>query len=239
MKRNSLLRICVLMGFVIALAALPATASAQSHTGARAFSQDWASPEGEVQVRITAEGYGASGLVVETLPPGFTFMLVNLRDSQVEVERQEVRFILSGETEFIYQVRAPAAEGAYTFSGFVLNDNGDQAAITGDTSVRVGPPPTPAATATPEPTATPTPEPTPTPTPDPTATPTPAATSTPTIIVIVPETPTPEPTPTAAPTPSSQESESPGGLPGIIWFIPVVAAIGLILAVLSYLRTRS
>ena len=272
MKRNSLLRICVLIGFVFALAAMPATASAQSHSGTRSFLQDWAPPGAEDQVTITAEGYGAFGQVVETLPADFTYIRVSLDDSQVEVNGQEVRFSLLGETEFIYHVRAPTTPGTYTFSGFVLNINRDQATITGDTNVRVGAPPTPAptstptpvpqATATPEPTVTPTPEPeatpTPEPTPEPTATPeptptpaptptpeptpTPAATPTPTIIVIVPEepptpTPTPEPTPTATATP--RPSGGSGGIPGIIWFIPVVAAIGLILAIASYLRTRS
>ena len=100
--------------------------------------------------------------------------------------------------------------------------------------------PTAAPTATPEPTATAAPEPTPEPTaaatPEPTAEPTatlePTASPTPQIMLVV------EPTATPAPTATVVVAAAGDGPPGILWLIPVVVLLGLVLAVLFYLRTR-
>ena len=129
------------------------------------------------------------------------------------------------------------------------------------------PTPAPTSTATPAPTATPTPEPTATPTPEPTATPVPTETPTPsptptpapTATSTPSPTPTPEPTPTATPSPTATPTPEPtaapsptatapvtvaatpeaeGGPPGFLWAIPVIILLGVILAVVFYLRTR-
>ena len=250
----------------VTLLVQPGVVEAQSHSATRAFQQDWAAPGGELRVTITASNYGAFGQVAETLPDGFTFLSATLPGNQVEEEGQVVRFNLFGDSSFTYVVTAPNTEGQYIFTGIVRNVDREERSVTGHTQFRVGPPPTPAptatstpvppATATPEPTATPTPEPTatpvptetptPSPTPEPTATPTstpeptptpaPTATSTPTA------TPSPEPTatpaPTATPVTVDEMPEGEEGPPGILWFIPVILLIGAILAVFFYLRTR-
>ena len=139
--------------------------------------------------------YGSFGQVVETFPAGFSYEGSDLSEAAAAVDGQTVAFTLLGDERFTYTVAAPSAEGSYSFTGVLLDANKDEQAVGGDSSIRVGPEPTP--TPTPEPTPTPTPEPTATPTPEPTPTPTPTPTATPT-----PEpTATPEPEPTATPTP--------------------------------------
>ena len=164
------------------------TAVASTHGATRSFSESWVLPEGQLQVTVTATGYGVVGLLKETLPEGFTFVESDLAAATVKVDGQTVIFTLLGAQLVTYTVTAPAAEGQYDFSG-VLLDNLKQEAITaGDSSIRVGPEPTatpkPAPTNTPEPTSTPKPK----ATPEATATPTPTATPAPTA--------TPDPTPT-------------------------------------------
>ena len=259
------LAVAALVG-AVALLAQPGVIEAQSHSASRAFQQTWASPGGELRVTITASDYGPFGQVVETLPDGFTFKSATLPDNQIAQEGQLILFNLFGDTSFIYVVTVPTTAGQYTFSGVVKNVDREERTISGHRQFRVGPPPTPAptatptpvptATSTPEPTATPTPEPTATPVPEPTATPTPEPTATP----IPTETPTPLPTPaptatstpTATPTPEPTATPAPTatpvtvdempegeeGPPGILWFIPVILLIGAILAVFFYLRTR-
>ena len=242
----------------IALLTPPGVVEAQAHSGSRTFQRTWAAPGSDLRVTITARNYGAFGQVEETLPDGFTFVRSSLPGNQVAEEGQVVRFSLFGDSSFTYFVTVPTAEGQYTFTGVVKNADRDERTISGHRQFRVGPPPTPAPTSTPtpEPTATPTPEPTATPapteTPTPSPTPTPALTATSTPL----PTPTPEPTPTPAPTatPSPEPIATPsqtatpvtvaatpeaeGGPPGFLWAILVIILLGVILAVVSYLRTR-
>ena len=246
-----------------ALLAQPGAVDAQSHSANRAFQRTWAASGSELRVTITASNYGAFGQVVETLPEGFTFLGSSLDDAdQVSSEGQTVQFTLLGDSRFTYTVTVPSAEGRYTFSGIIKNDNLEERTVRGHTQFRVGPPPTPAPsptptptpepTATPVPTATPTPEPTATPvptatpTPEPTATPVPTATSTPEPTATAVPTVAPMPTSTARPTPTqtatpatvAQTPEAAEGPPGILWLIPVVFGIGALLALFLYLRRR-
>ena len=261
------LAIAAMMG-ALALLAQPGVIEAQSHSATRAFQQDWAAPGGELRVTITASNYGAFGQVVETLPEGFTFVSATLADNQIAEEGQTIRFNLFGDPSFTYVVTVPTREGQYAFNGVVRNVDKEERSVSGHTLFRVGPPPTPAPTSThtPVPTSTSTPEPADTPTPEPTATPEPTETPTPSptpepTATATPEpTPTPEPTatpaptptptpqviivvePTAAPTPTATvavAADAGDGPPGILWFIPVILLLGVILAVFSYLRTRS
>ena len=243
-----------------ALLAQPGAVDAQSHSASRAFQRTWAAPGGEIQVTITASNYGSFGQVVETLPEGFTFLGSSLDDAQVEPEGQTLLFSLLGDSRFTYTVTVPSVEGRYTFSGIIKNINREEQTIRGHTQFRVGPPPTPAPTATPVPTATPTPAPTATPTPEPTATPVPTATPTPeptatpvptatstleptatavpTVAPMPTSTATPTPTQTATPATVAQTPEAAEGPPGILWLIPVVFGIGALLALFLYLRRR-
>ena len=184
---------------------------ATSHSSVRSFSAPWVLPGGTLEVTITAAGYGGLGQVVETLPAGFSYQGSDLSEFAVAVDGQTIAFTLLADERFTYTVAAPSTAGVYSFSGVLRDVNKAEEAVAGDSSIRVGPPPTPTPepthTPTPEPTHTPTPEPTHTPTPEPTATPTPEPTSTPT-----PEptaTPTPEPTATPTPEPTATPTPEP------------------------------
>ncbi len=120
-----------------------------------------------------------------------------------EGRRADRRLHAAGGRALHVYVAAPSAEGAYSFSGVLLDANRAEQAVGGASSIRVGPAPTP--TPTPEPTPTPTPEPTPTPTPEPTPTPTPTPEPT--------ATPTPEPTPTPTPEPTATPPPEPTPTP--------------------------
>ena len=197
----------------LGLLAQPGALEAQSHTATRSFQQDWAAPGSDLRVTITASNYGPIGQVVETLPAGFTYVRTSLDDFQVEVNGRTVSFNLLGNRAFTYVLTAPSAEGEYTFSGVVKNADREERTISGDTMLRVGPPPPPpvtpelepSVTPEPEPSVTPEPEPPVTPEPEPTATPEPEPTATP-----EPEpTATPEPEPTATPTPEPTVTPTP------------------------------
>ena len=200
---------------IAALLAQPGAVETQSHSATRSFPADWATPGGEIRITITTGNLGGFGQVEETLPEGFTFVRSSLDAFQVSVTGQTVLFTLIGGGSFTYVVTAPAMEGRYTFSGIVKNADRVERTIGGQTTLRIGAPPTPEPSPqppspppvptppTPEPPppvptpAPPTPAPTPVP---PTAVPTaapPTATSTP-----VPPTATPTPPPPmATPTP--------------------------------------
>ena len=82
----------------------------------RSFSPTSVDAGGVVEVTITASGYGAFGVVVETLPAGFDYVSSSLPGDSVTDEGQQLRFILLGETSFTYTLTAPSTEGSYSFS---------------------------------------------------------------------------------------------------------------------------
>ena len=192
-----------------------APVDATSHSVSRSFSASSVLPGKRLDVTIVATGYGSFGLLVETLPAGFSYASSELSKSAVVVEGQAVSFVLIGDQRFTYVVTAPRAEGVYSFSGFLKDFDKVEQSVGGDSSIRVGPDPTPTpqptATPTPEPTATPTPESTATPTPQPTATPTPQPTATPTPQPTA--TPTPEPPTTPTPQPIATPTPQPTATP--------------------------
>lgn len=160
----------------------------------RSFSNDPAEAGTNVTVTIANIGLGGGGIgqIEETLPTGISYV-----DSSVSVGSgangatasgaatgQTVRFSLLGTESISYDVSvdADAADGMYDFSGVFRETPGAAGTmIGGDTSLRVGPEPTP------EPTATPVP---PTATPDPDVTPTaPTRTPRPTAVPPAPATP--------------------------------------------------
>ena len=247
--RNALAALAVVVA-VVGVAGLlhSAPVEATSHSAVRSFSAPWVLPGGRFEVTVAVSDYGPFGQVVETLPPGFSYEGSDLSEAAVAVEGQTVAFTLLGDERFTYTVAAPSAEGPYSFSGVLLDANKVGQAVGGDSSIRVGPEPTP--TPTPEPTPTPTPEPTATPTPEPTATPAPEPTATPTPTPEPTATPTPEPTaspspeptatPTAAPKPTPRSAAPPpapepeeGASTGLIALIAIGAAAILAIVVVS------
>ena len=261
MVRRSLAVLAVAVAVVGAAGLLHATpVDATSHSAVRSFSAPWVLPGGRLEVTIVVSDYGGFGQVVETLPSGFSYEGSDLSEAAVAVEGQTVAFTLLGDERFTYTVAAPSAEGSHSFSGVLLDSHRVDQAVGGDSSIRVGPAPTPTPTPeptptpTPEPTATPTLEPTPTPTPtatptlEPTATPTPEPTATPTLELTA--TPTPEPataipTPTVAPepTPTRSRSAAPPPPPAsepeegpLIWLIALLGAAALVAIVVVSTR---
>ena len=235
----------------------PDGVEASGHSASRTFASPWVAPGGQLQVTITAMDYGAFGQVVETLPAGFRFVRSSLPAAAVNAGTDTVKFTLLGDERFTYTVEAPAAEGTYDFSGLLLDRGKEEQQVGGDTSLRVGPAPTPAstpaptpestatatATATAVPTAAPTVAPTRTPPPTSTATPRPMATPTPrpaatptlepTATPVLQPTATPAPQPTATPTrvplASPPRTDESGGVPGwVILLGAVIIAAGAI-----------
>ena len=108
----------------------------------RSFSPPSVGPGGEVVVTIAANGFGAYGQVVETLPPGFSYMYSSLSDGAVTIEDRELSFILLGETSFTYTVTVPSAAGHYSFSGVLTNFEGEEVPVGGALTITVGALPT-------------------------------------------------------------------------------------------------
>ena len=198
----------------------------------------------ELQVTVSASGYGGFGLLQETLTEGFTLVATALDAATVKVEGQTVTFTLLGVELVTYTVAAPTTEGQYDFSGFLFDMQKQEAIVAGASSVRVGPESTatPAPTTTPKPTATPramaTPDPTPTPALQPTST-----------SAVVPcATPMPSPTATegpatpaataapAAPVVENQEEE--GGTPFYLWLPLALLVVALLVAIAVNMRMR-
>ncbi len=198
---------------------LSGTAEAQSHTAIRSFSAASVEPGGLLEVSVSAEGYGAIGQVVETLPEGFVYRGSDQPEATVSVDGQTVAFTLFQSSNFTYVVSAPAQEGVYAFTGTVKDQLRQEQSVTGAGTVRVGAAPTLEPTIAPTevltvpptraPAAIPTiaPTPAPTSTPTPTAAPTAAATASPT------QQPTDTPAPTSAPASSATAARTAAATP--------------------------
>ncbi len=108
----------------------------------RSFPAPFVEPGSEVAVSVAASGYGASGLIAETLPDGFGYVGTDLPGGAVEQSGQVVSFILLGEDSITYTVTAPGAEetGAYTFAGVLKDINKASVDIGGDSLLYVGNP---------------------------------------------------------------------------------------------------
>ena len=230
----------------------PDGVEASGHSATRAFGSPSVAPGGQIEVTITAQNYGAFAQVVETLPLGFRYVGSSLPDSAVSVRLVTATFTLLGEEQFTYTVQAPPVASTYTFSGVVRDQQKDELQVGGDTSLRVGLPPTPApppgptaaaaATATAVPTAIPTPitaptptatpVPTATPTPEPTATPVPEPMATPTLEPTAPTTTTTTPIPVVVPTDDEE-----GGIPLWVWVLPFVV-LALVVGSMAYARRQ-
>ena len=160
-------RAVILLALALLATALAShgTAGAQGHSAVRSLSAAWVEPGGRLEVTVSAEGYGSIGQVVETMPEGFVYQGSDMSEAAVSVEGRTIAFTLFQSSSFTYVVTAPAEEGRYAFTGTVKDQTRQERPVTGASTVRVGPQPTP------EPTVAPTPVPATTSTPEPTATP--------------------------------------------------------------------
>ena len=93
----------------------------------------------EFRVAITASGCGLGSQVVETLPPGFTYVSSSLNASEVnDTGTGVVKFTFLGDGKsFTYNVTAPATGGTYPFSGIVKDVDKIESPVTGDYNVQV------------------------------------------------------------------------------------------------------
>ena len=113
-------------------AGMPATWGAT-----RSYSRLHVGPGSAVVVAVTASGYGASGRIVETVPPGFSYVSGSLPEPSVMVTGQEVSFTLLGTQAFTYMVTASSMEGPYSFSGVVKNAEESEQPVAGISSITV------------------------------------------------------------------------------------------------------
>lgn len=96
-------------------------------------------PAGErFTVEIEASHYGYFGNIIETLPKGFVYDDSTLNPDRVEVEDETVEFELWSEPSFAYTVTASDAEGTYTFSGILIDEDKNEYDISGDREIEVG-----------------------------------------------------------------------------------------------------
>ena len=103
----------------------------------RSYSRVHVGPGSAVVITVNASGYGAFGLIVETLPSGFSYVSSSLPDTAVMVSGQEVSFTLLGNQAFTYTVTASGTEGKYSFSGTVTNADGTKQPVAGISGIAV------------------------------------------------------------------------------------------------------
>ncbi|MDE2837412.1 MAG: hypothetical protein OXL97_07880 [Chloroflexota bacterium] len=238
---------------------LTGSVGASGHSATRSFASPSVAPGGQIEVTITARNYGVFAQVVETVPGGFTFLGSSLPDAAVSARLDSVTFTLLGEEQFTYTVQAPGVAAEFSFSGTVRDQHRTEVQTGGETSLRVGAPPTPVPTPDAPPTATAEPTPAPTPTPAPVATPVPAPTPTPRPTATPTATPgttaTPGPLPTATPVPEPTPTPGPpapptmtpvpvvpplvegDGIPTWAWLLPLLILV-LVLGSIGYARRR-
>lgn len=107
---------------LIAVIATPALASPA--TAIRTLPISVASGDA-LDITIQPSGCGFAGQVVETLPPGFTYISCLTTDIGVEVVGNTIKFTFLGSESFTYKVKAPtvSATTTYTFHGIVRDEN--------------------------------------------------------------------------------------------------------------------
>ena len=112
-------------------------AEANSHSATRTFSPSPVTASGTLEVTIDANLTGL-GAVVETLPPGFTYVSSTNRlavPEPMDDGRTTITFIVSGSQSFSYTVSAPDMAGEYVFEGRVEHrpaDDLEVADVSGD-----------------------------------------------------------------------------------------------------------
>ena len=119
----------------------PTEPASQDPQASRSFNPSTVDLGGRVTVGITASNYGQAGGVTETLPDGFSYVSSDLDAVQVmELSGNMVRFTLQGDTSFTYMVDASSTAGNYTFEGTLRDEDQQDHAVGGDSTVTVGTP---------------------------------------------------------------------------------------------------
>ena len=103
----------------------------------RSFSSPSVEPGGQLTVAITGAGT-ALAQVVETMPPGFSYVSSSLPDASVVVAGQTISFTLLNDPSFTYTVTASSTEGVYTFEGVFKPTPEEEVTIGGASTVTVG-----------------------------------------------------------------------------------------------------
>ena len=112
-------------------------------TGATRSLPSRAGPGAELTVTISASNYGSFGQVVETLPPGFSYVddSTDPSDIRTSVTGQDITFTLLGaNVSFSYKVTAASSGGTHTFEGGNLIDDQGNPHTIRDSSVNVDAP---------------------------------------------------------------------------------------------------
>ena len=108
-----------------------------SGTVIRSFSSPIVAPGATTTVTLTPGGVVTEAfyMVVETLPPGFTFGTTSVDSTQ---DGQVVTFISLSGSAFTYTATAPLATGTFTFSGTFKDANLDTGIVGGSSVILVG-----------------------------------------------------------------------------------------------------
>ena len=103
-------------------------------------------PGGTVTVTIQVANYGGIGRVTETLPAGFDYVSSTHDSAGVNVNGQEVRFTLQGDSSVAYTVTASRTAGPHSFLGMLRDSNRANDTVGGADTVTVTAPAEPSAT---------------------------------------------------------------------------------------------
>ena len=112
----------------------------------RSFDKASVAPGGRVTVTIQVANYGGIGRVTETLPAGFAYVSSTHDSAGVNVDGQEVRFTLQGDSSVAYTVTASRTAGSHSFSGMLRDSDRANHTVGGATGVTVTAPAGPSAT---------------------------------------------------------------------------------------------
>ena len=116
----------------------------------RNFNPATVAPGGRVTVTIQVANYGGIGRVTETLPAGFDYVSSTHDSAGLNVNGQEVRFTLQGDSSVAYTVTASRTAGSHSFSGMLRDSDRTDHPVGGPSRVTVrtpqpAPPPSPPA----------------------------------------------------------------------------------------------
>ena len=104
----------------------------------RSFSRMPAGTGDEVTVTVAASNYGRIGVVMETLPMGFTYVDGSGAPAGVKVDGQELTFtLLEANATVSYRVTTAGTAGAYDFSGDLVDDQSVSRMVGGATRFEV------------------------------------------------------------------------------------------------------
>ena len=136
MKIKTLTVTMLLIAVLGTMLVMPATAA----TATRALPSDCVDAGAEFTATISAEDYGLSGAVTETLCDDWEYVGVTEDVDDVQIEGNNVKFLLfgSGPRTFTYTVSAPDEEGACCLiSGTLRDDDTQDHTVTGANEVCV------------------------------------------------------------------------------------------------------